>query len=112
MPFTPEQLATVGGRRWIHRKSDDVRYYFNNWPSLIGFVYHTYAGGTIANASLDGEPISNAAAQRLIASADKVYYSTRDGKIHVHGFMHELPRMPRSEIARRVRAAIEQGERP
>ncbi len=72
-------MPTLSLKPWTD-STGAVRRYVNNLPELIGLEYETYKTGNIRSASVNGERIYNAAAQRILNA--KVWLDS-DNKVHV-----------------------------
>lgn len=59
------------GNEW--RAGDKHRIYINNLDELYGLKVQRYKTGNISGASLDGEPLSNTKAQKLMTQLDGVF---------------------------------------
>lgn len=86
-PITEEQqamidkLQKIGGVFW--ERGNIRRVYFNNLPRWYGLRYSTYeSSGRPYNCSLDGEPISNNQAYKLITELQlaKFWYDVNSGE--------------------------------
>lgn len=76
--FTAEQIQAIGGSPW-HKDDGTLRVYLNDWVQFIGLEVSRYKSGNISSATLNGQPISNGKAARLLAA--KVYWE--GGTIHI-----------------------------
>lgn len=73
-----EKLKTIGSE-WI--KGDYHRIYINDLPELYGLSVNRYNTGNISSANLNGESISNTAANKIISRLDgKLYYDLNSGE--------------------------------
>lgn len=101
-----EALQQLGGKEWI--KDEFHRIYFNNLEKLYGLDCQYYKTGNIARASLNGEPISNSEARRILGCLCdlKVWFDVKDLKPH---FFVQGQRDPRKfAIARAIISRIEE----
>lgn len=71
--YTAEQVEAIGGNRWTHPTSGEVRVYLNDWHALVGLEISHYKSGNISSATLDGGPISNRRGGEL--AVVEVYWS-------------------------------------
>lgn len=79
-PLTAENLVKAGGRRW--QKNGHDRIYFNDWATLAGLDTTRYNTGNIWSARWRGQDISNSQAAKLIATLDRIWFDTGDGRFH------------------------------
>jgi hypothetical protein len=77
--------------------------------SFCGLETSSYNTGSIADATYQGEPISNNQAKKILGCIEKVFYDAADGKLYVQ-WGYGNPRMGReqvwADIATGIRAAI------
>ena len=66
------QLIAAGGSLWS--RGDKRRVYFNNGWELQGLSVRYYQTGNVAEASFNGEKISNAQARRLMDKLEKDFF--------------------------------------
>jgi len=71
--YTAEQIEAIGGNRWTHPRTGEIRVYLNEWPALVGLEISHYGTGNISGATLNGRPISNRRAGQLAAA--RVYWA-------------------------------------
>lgn len=74
-------VSQLDGKEW--RSGDKHRVYFNNLPELFGLKTNRYNTGNISDATLDGEPISNSKASRIIEGFrnTKIWYDVAEDKV-------------------------------
>jgi hypothetical protein len=76
----PDEHAALIGRRW--ERNGTVRYYINDWHTLVGLDVEFYGTGNVRSATFQGEPVSNTKATRLLGGRlwieDGAVYSTID----------------------------------
>lgn len=75
MAVTPVDrlVAVLGAKRWTHPSTGQLRWYVDDWHSLVGLDVELYNTGNISHATLNGETISNTAARRMGALTGKVW---------------------------------------
>ena len=98
-----KELEALGFKRWI--KDDYDRLYFNIENTKILHV-ERYHSGNINWATLNGEPITHADANRLLAV--KAYVNVRNGELVIHGSREEA----RSHIKEEISKLIDLEEKP
>jgi hypothetical protein len=105
--FTTENMIAIGGNRW--QRGDKDRVYLNNWAGFCGLETSSYNTGSIADATYQGEEISNSQAKKIIGCIEKVFFDAADGKLYVQ-WGYANPRMGREQvwddIVTGIRAAI------
>lgn len=84
--YQRKQAEAIGGRAWTHPSTGAIRAYLNNWTDLLGLNIATYGTGTISAAVLDGQPISNVEARRILGGDPKVWWE--NGAVHITGGTH------------------------
>lgn len=78
--YTVEDLMAMGAKRW--QKAGYDRLYLNNAGlKLAGLEISRYNTGNISSAKLNGEKISNSAANRILGSLNKAYINLSTGKL-------------------------------
>lgn len=98
-----ETMVAIGGNRW--QRGDKDRVYINNWPEFAGLETSHYKTGNIADASYQGEGISNSQASKILGALDKVWFDAATGKLHGY-YGHSNPRMTREQVWADVNAGI------
>lgn len=80
------KLLALGGQRW--QKAGMDRVYINELPRWYGLRCSYYNTGNVSSATLDGEPISNSIARRILGDLQfaKVWFDVSDGQFHGKGF--------------------------
>jgi hypothetical protein len=100
-----ETLERLGGKRWQRNGSDRV--YFNDLALWLGLRVSTYGTGNVSAATLNGEPISNGQAKKLLSrvTGAKFWFDAADGAFHWQ-FPMVMPgdSNPGREIAQAIRA--------
>ncbi len=100
--YTTEQIVAIGGNEWTGRDGRIHRVYLNDAHEYLGITVDRYKGGRIGAATLDGAPISNGKATRIlhhlgvyvedgqvvITGADRVRVELRDPHFDVEGRIH------------------------
>lgn len=66
MNYSAAQMVAIGGRLWVGRTG--IRRVYFDVDKLLDIRVTRYGTGNIASATLDGEPISNSEARRLLAA--------------------------------------------
>lgn len=94
------------GKKWVHPKTGEVRYYVNSAWKYGGLELDFYKTGNISSAVLDGEGISNSQGRRLMHSIDKCWIAEGTEEVHVIGdydgygdFIEAVKEGVRQEIA-------------
>ena len=91
MNYSTEKMIALGGCEWI--RDEMHRIYFNAsvTAELIKFEY-CLRKGRVCSAILNGESISNAKGQELLAALDfgKIWFDLADGKFHSKNISDEL----------------------
>ncbi len=105
--YTATQIIRIGGREWT--KPGLHRVYINRdiWTNLIGLETNNYKSGNISAATLDGEPISNSRASKILQTVSGVWLDCETGRIHVRytpGSRDDVPAWIQDGIAERVAA--------
>lgn len=77
--MNPEEI----GKKWIHPKTGEVRYYVNHADEYSTLYVTHYKSGNISYASLDDEKISNTKAYALLRAIEKVWIS-ETGKVYTN----------------------------
>lgn len=78
--YTVEDLVAMGAKRW--QKAGYDRLYLNEAGiKLAGLEVSRYNTGNISSAKLNGEKISNSAANRILGSLNKAYINLTTGKL-------------------------------
>lgn len=72
------------GKKWIHPKTGEVRYYINGAWKYGGLELEFHKSSYIKNAVLDGEQISNREGGRLVSAIEKCWI-TETGDVYVIG---------------------------
>jgi len=90
MDYTMEQIERIKqwGNEW--HKGDMHRVYLNNGLGrLYGIETERYGSGNIMSAKLDGQPISNSEAKRLLSrlAYSKFWFDLSEQKFHCSGEM-------------------------
>ncbi|MBV2364244.1 helix-turn-helix domain-containing protein [Streptomonospora nanhaiensis] len=98
--YTLENMLAIGGNRW--QRGDKDRVYFNNIEELLGLDIDRYNTGNISYAAVDGHPVSNSEARRILAAVDKVYFDNTTGKAHIQWGYGSPRTMHRTEMAERI----------
>ena len=81
--MTYDRAIDIGGTEW--KKGNLHRIYFNDEAyrqvvkDEMGLVYTQYKTGNIKSATLNGEPISNGKARKMLPY--KIYFDVADGKM-------------------------------
>src|SRR5690606_13586188 len=96
MELTVETLVAIGGNRCTKRNYDRV--YFNGWAKFIGLELERYKSGNHYTAELNGVPISNSEARRLLGAITAVYWDAAVGQIHVRWGWDTPRSMTRDEL--------------
>lgn len=77
---TITHMRTLGT---LWQKNGMSRVYFNDLPALMGLSCHYYKTGKISCASLNGETISNNAANKMVDRlSGKLWFDESDGAFH------------------------------
>lgn len=85
--FSGSRPRPSGGRAWTYPSTGAIRVYLNNWTDLLGLsIVTTYGTGNISAAVLDGQPISNVEARRILGGDPKVWWE--NGAVHITGGTH------------------------
>ncbi len=97
------KLIQIGGREWI--KDGKHRVYFNDdvMCDLYGLKTSHYNTGNVSSASLNGEPISNSRARKILSTlVGKLWYDLADGQFHSQYLSDSTVEKLVAEITRRV----------
>ena len=102
---TQEQIDKIKelGSEW--HKDDHHRVYFNDLGTLYGIKTNRYHSGNIQSATLDGKPVSNSQAKRLLQkfASVKFWLDLVDGKFKFNDPYSEVDKA----MMRKIQAAIE-----
>lgn len=99
---TAEESIIVS--RWKPTAVERPRLYLNGWEKLIGLRYETFKSGFVRWATLNGEAISNTAANRLIGM--KLWLDEAH-TLHIDR-MHCKSVMPEHEVRPIIEASLEE----
>jgi hypothetical protein len=82
--LTAEAVVALGGRRW--QKNGMDRVYVNDWAQFAGLDVSYYNTGNVSGAELDGHPIANGRAARLLGAIEKIWFDAADGQLHARHY--------------------------
>ena len=101
-----EVLQQIGGRVW--QKENLFRVYFNDLPGLYGLEVTRYKTGNISSAQVNGKPVSNSEAKRiLIALNGQFWYDVPTRRFVSKGIDEQTTNALKERVLERVEKILQ-----